>query len=390
MERAFTPFTLGPVTLRNRFIKAATFEGMSADGMPSDALREFHRRTAAGGAAMTTVAYASVSADGRSYDTQLLMTPAVVTGLRALTDAVHREGAAAALQLGHCGNFADPRVTGTRNVGPSRMFNLYQLAGCREASRDDMVRITGDFVGATRLAAEAGFDAVEIHLGHGYLLSQFLSPFTNKRRDIYGGAMEGRLRFPLEVVTAVRETAGERMAVLVKMNLTDGFPGGLMLNDALEAGRRLEEVGVDALVMSGGFVSRTPLFMLRGGVPVQEMAAAQQRWLPRVGMRLFGRFFVQEYPWRPAFFLNDAIRMRAAVGLPLVLLGGIGSVESIVTAMDRGFELVGMARALIHDPDLVGRMQRGEAVVSGCVPCNECIAEMDRGGVRCTRPGNRD
>lgn len=383
--QAFTPLRLGGLRLRNRLIKAATFEGMCRGGAPTDALVAHHRAIAAGGAAMTTIAYCSIAADGRSYATQMLIEPGIVPALRRLTDAVHREGAAASLQLGHCGYFADRRVIGRAPLGASRVFNTYGLSFAQPMSDGDIARVVADFARATTLAREGGCDAVELHFGHGYLVSQFLSPFTNRRTDRWGGSLENRLRFALEIVRAVREAVGGEFPVLAKMNLRDGFPGGLELDEAVEVARALERAGISALVLSGGFVSRTPLYMLRGNVPLRDMMAVQDRWVRKVGLYLFGSLLVQAYPYEATFFLEDACRVRAAVGLPLVLLGGIASREAVARAMAEGFELAGMARALLHDATLPRRLERGEVERSGCIPCNRCIAEMDRGGVRCVR-----
>jgi 2,4-dienoyl-CoA reductase-like NADH-dependent reductase (Old Yellow Enzyme family) len=235
--------------------------------------------------------------------------------------------------------------------------------------------------------AGAGLDAVELHFGHGYLVSQFLSPFTNRRTDRFGGSLENRSRLAVEVLRAVRGAVGPEFPVLLKVNLRDGFPGGLEVDESIEVARRLEAEGATGLVLSGGFVSRTPLYMLRGEVPVRQMVAVQDRWWAKAGLALFGRLLVQAYPYQEGFFLEEARRMRAAVRLPLVLLGGVKSMTVIDRALGDGFELVGMGRALLHDPALPGKMERGEVAASACVPCNECIAEMDRGGVRCTRTG---
>jgi 2,4-dienoyl-CoA reductase-like NADH-dependent reductase (Old Yellow Enzyme family) len=385
MSLAFTPYSLGGLRLRNRILKPATFEGMCPGGAPSPALVEHHRRVAAGGAALTTVAYASVSPEGRSYATQLLLRPEVVPGLRTLTDAVHREGAAASLQLSHCGDFADARVIGRRPLGPSRRFNAYGLSFARPMSEAELARVTRDFAEGTRLAVEAGFDAVELHFGHGYLVSQFLSPFANRRRDGWGGSLENRSRLAVEVLRASRAAVGPRPVLLAKVNLRDGFPGGLEVDEAVAVAQRLEAEGATGLVLSAGFVSRAPLYMLRGQVPLKPMVAVQKRWWAKAGLFLFGKLLVQEYPFEEAFLLPEARRMRAGVRLPLVFLGGVKSRSTIEQALAEGFELVGMGRALLHDPDLPRKLERGEVARSGCVPCNECIAEMDRGGVRCTR-----
>lgn len=384
LARAFTPFALGPLRLRNRIVKAATFEGMCPGGAPSDALVEHHRAIAAGGAAMTTVAYCSVAPDGRSYATQMLLRPAIVPALRRLTDAVHREGAAASLQLGHCGYFADAGVIGGRPLGPSRVFNAYGLSFAKPMDERDIGRVVADFATATRLARESGFDAVELHYGHGYLVSQFLSPYTNRRTDAWGGPLERRARLAVEILRAVRAAVGPDFPVLAKTNVRDGFPGGLEVDEAAEVARLLAAEGVSGLVPSGGFVSRTPLYMLRGEVPLRQMVAVQDRWIRKVGLWCFGRALVRAYPWTETFFLEDARRIRAAVDVPLVLLGGIASRAALARAMAEGFELAGMARALLHDPAFPRHLETG-AERSGCVPCNQCIAEMDRGGVRCVR-----
>ncbi len=239
------------------------------------------------------------------------------------------------------------------------------------------------FVGAARQAREAGFDAVEIHAGHGYLLSQFLSPFTNRRRDGWGGALESRLRFPADVVRRVRDALGPDFAVLVKTNLSDGFKGGLELDDAVEVARAFEQAGASAIVPSGGFVSKTPLYMLRGDVPLKDMVSVQESLIRKVGLYAFGRLLVERFPYEPLFFLEPALRIREAVRIPVVLVGGITALEHVTRALDAGFDFVAMGRALIREPDLVRRYQQGDVTTARCVPCNKCIAEMDRGGVRC-------
>lgn len=383
--RAFTPTRLGPLALRNRFVKTATFEGMSPHGVPSPALVAHHRGIAAGGAAMTTVAYCSVARHGLTFEHQLWMRPEIVGPLRELTDAVHAEGAAAAIQLGHAGYFADQHVIGGRPMGASRALNLYGMSVCREMSEDDIRRMIEDFARAAKLAVESGFDCLEVHVGHGYLLSQFVSPFTNRRRDGWGGSLEKRVRLPCEVVARVRDAAAGRAAVIAKMNLDDGFPGGVTHDDAVQVARALEAAGADGLVPSGGFVSRTPFYMLRGTVPVNEMVEIQPGALRRIGLKLFGRIVVKEYPFAENFFFDGAKRVRDAVKIPVALLGGVKTIAGIERAMSAGFELVSMGRALIAEPDLPQRMEAGLATESRCVPCNLCVVEMEKNGVRCVR-----
>ena len=383
MPDLFAPAPLGPIRLRNRIIKAATFEGMTPRGEVTDRLIEYHRRSAAGGVGMTTLAYCSVAPDGRTYRDQIVVAPGAAAGLRRFTDAIHAEGAAAAIQLGHAGYFADPRAIGQRSLGPSRRFNPYGLAFCRELTDADLGLLLGDYRNAARLAVEAGFDGIEVHLGHGYLLSQFLSPWTNRRRDRWGGDVEGRARFPRAVLQAVREAAGDRAAVWAKLNMVDGFRGGLTIDDGVEVARMLDSDGsVDALELTAGFTSRTPMFLLRGDVPLREMIDAEPDRLRRVGLRLMSRRLLRSYPFKEAYLRPYARRILDAVSLPIILLGGLTRLDTLQSAMDEGFSFVAMARALLRDPDLVLRFSEGIAEQSRCVPCNRCIAEMDR-GTRC-------
>jgi len=385
---AFAPARLGSLLLRNRIIKTATYEGMCPGGVPSDQLVEHHRALAAGGVGMTTVAYCAVSADGRTFAEQMFMRPEVVLPLRRLTDAVHREGAAASLQLGHCGWFTKNMALSTRLPrGPSLAFNAYGLSAGKPValamSGAEIARVISEFGLAAGLARESGFDAVELHLGHGYLLSQFLCPATNRRKDAYGGSLDGRARLPLEVVRRVREVVGAGFPILCKTNLRDGFRGGLELPDAVGIAQRLEREGADALVLSGGFTSRTPFFLFRGRRPLAEMIEVEKSRLQKLALAWFGRKVIREYPFEEMFFLREAREVRSAVRMPLVLLGGIVSRDNVLRAMAEGFDFVAMGRALIANPDLVRRMQADPSARTRCNHCNVCVAEMDRSGVRC-------
>ena len=286
----FEPVRLGPLTLKNRTIRAAAFEGMAPGHLVSDALVAYHQAVAAGGVGMTTVAYAAVEQLGLAFAHQLWIRPEAVSGLRRLTEAVHRGGAKASIQLGHCGNMAKPEVAGGRAIAPSARFNLYGPVWPRAMHEEDIKRVVSAFGTAVRLARDAGFDAVEVHAGHGYLVSQFLSPYTNRRRDSYGGPLGNRMRFMREVLAEVKRAAGDELAVLVKTNLRDGFKGGLDLDEGLEVARTLEQDGADALVLSGGFVSRAPMYIMRGPMPMEEMSKRMPQWWMRTFVGTFGEW----------------------------------------------------------------------------------------------------
>lgn len=388
----FRPARLGSLALRNRVIRSGAYEGMCVDNGPSPDLVRHHVDLAAGGVGMTTVAYCAVSAGGRTFEQQMFIRPAIVPRLRHITEGVHAAGGAASLQLGHCGSFSRNRdVPAGFPRGPSFGINRYGLLSGlpfgRAMTRDDVERTAGEFGEAAAMAREAGFDAVEVHLGHGYLLSQFLSPAANRRKDRYGGPLANRLRFPLKALASVREAVGPDYPVLAKTNLSDGFAGGLDIDEAVEVARHLESVGLTALVLSGGFVSRTPFYLLRGDSPLKDMTEVEESRLHRVALRLFGPAVVRSYPFEEMFFLDLARRVRQAVDMPLVLLGGIVSLDNMELALREGFDFVCLARALIHDPNFVNRLEAGEVRRSACDHCNRCIAEMDRpGGVRCVLP----
>ncbi len=382
----FAPLTLGGLTIRNRAVRAGCFEGMSPGGQVTPKLIEHHRRVAAGGAGMTTLSYCSVSYDGRAFGHELWMRPEILPGLRDFTQAVHREGAAASIQLGHCGFFASPRVIGRRPLGASRKLCLFRMSYCNRMTEDDIAEKTSDFVGAALLAREAGFDAVEIHAGHGYLLSQFLSPWTNRRADAYGGSLDKRCRFAAQVVGRVRAALGPDFPVLVKMNLRDGMPGGLELDEAVQVARVFETAGATALVPSCGFTAATPLFMLRGGRPVIDMARAQKSFFYKIGLAGFGWMMVQRYDFEPLFLLEAARKVRNAVHIPVGYIGGAFSMQHLDSLVDEGFAFVQMGRSFIRDPDFVNRLRAAEIEESDCDHCNRCVAAMSADGVACLCP----
>ena len=248
---------------------------------------------------------------------------------------------------------------------------------------DEMESTAADFASAAKLARDAGFDAVELHYGHGYLLSQFLSPASNRRRDAYGGTIQNRLRFPLLVLRRVRAALGPDFPILAKINLRDGFRGGLEVDDAVEVARSLEREGIDAIVMSGGFTAVTPFYLMRGETPLRDMIDVEKSLLHRLALKWFGPRVMRSYPFTEMFFLEEAKRVRASVRVPLVLLGGIVSADNMRSAREQGFDFVALGRALIADPDLVVRIERGEPARTRCIQCNRCVAEIDRDGVRC-------
>ena len=368
---------IGPLTIRNRVIRSAAFESMCPGNAPSQELLDYHQSVAAGGVGMTTVAYAAVTQSGLSFDRQLWMRPEIVSGLMLVTDAVHKEGAAASIQLGHCGNMSHRSICGQTPVGASSGFNLYSPTFVRGLRKDELPEIAKAYGNAVLLARQAGFDAVEIHAGHGYLISQFLSPYTNHRHDEFGGSLDNRMRFMDRVMDEVMKAARNDIAVIVKMNMRDGFKGGMDIDESLEVAKRLKEDGAHALVLSGGFVSKAPMYVMRGAMPLWTMTYYMDSWWLKWGVRLAGKWMIKDEPYKDAYFLDDARMFLDKIkDIPLVYVGGLTSRASIDKVMNCGFPFVQMGRALLNTPDFVNRMKQTENYRCECGHSNYCIARM--------------
>jgi 2,4-dienoyl-CoA reductase-like NADH-dependent reductase (Old Yellow Enzyme family) len=372
----FTPAKLGPVTLRNRIIKAATFEASTPDALVTDDLITYHRLPAAGGIGMTTVAYCAVSPGGRTDGWQLWMRPEAVPGLRRLTDAIHAEGAAISAQIGHAGPVANSRTNKAKAYAPVRFFNPLSMRFAKKATAGDIDDITAAHANAARLAIESGFDAVEIHLGHNYLASSFLSPLINRRTDEFGGSLSNRAKVARGLVRAVRDAVGDRIAVTAKLNMSDGVRGGISLDESLQTARWLEEDGgLDGLELTAGSSLLNPLYLFRGDAPIKEFAGAFKPPLSW-GIRMTGKKFLREYPYREAYLMDQAKQFRAELKMPLILLGGITNRDTMDLAMAEGFDFVAMGRALLAEPDLINRIKDDAAVRSACTHCNKCMATI--------------
>ena len=381
----FTPCELGPITLRNRSIRSAAFENMCIENKPSQALFDYHWQVAKGGIGMTTLAYAAVNRSGLSFKGQLWMREEIVPELKKITDTIHQEGAKVSIQLGHCGNMTHYYTCGQIPVGASTGFNLYSPTIVRALKIREIEAIVNDFGRAVHLSRQAGFDCVEIHTGHGYLISQFLSPYTNKRKDKYGGSLENRMRFMKMVIAEVMQAASDDMAVVVKTNMYDGFKSGMQIDDCIAVAKELEKMKVHALVLSAGFVSRAPMAVMHGAMPIKTMAYYMDTlkfWWLKLGLRMIGKWMVPEVPFKEAYFLEDAKKFREALKLPLIYVGGLVSRAKIEEVLSAGFDFVQIGRALIHDTQFINNLKNG-AERCDCKHSNYCIARMYTLDMKC-------
>ena len=376
-KNLFTPGKIGPVEIRNRTIRSAAFEGMGKDNNPTQQLKDYHVSVAGGGVGMTTIAYAGICRSALSFKSQLWLRPEIVGSLKEITDEVHSHGAKVSIQIGHCGNMTHMSTAGCIPVGASTGFNLYSPTIVRGLKKKEIKEIARYFGEAVNLARQAGFDCVEVHAGHGYLISQFLSPYTNRRHDEYGGGLDNRMRFMKECMEEVMVAAGDDMGVLVKMNMNDGFKKGMQENEALIVAKELQKAGAHALVLSGGFVSKAPMYVMKGEMPITSMTHyMDQKWL-KYSVRMFGSMMVPKEKYTPLFFLNQARRFRREIDMPLVYVGGVTSREDADRIIDEeGFEFLQMGRALLNEPDFVNKIKEYEDHKSGCDHINYCIARM--------------
>jgi 2,4-dienoyl-CoA reductase-like NADH-dependent reductase (Old Yellow Enzyme family) len=380
----FAPAELGPVRLRNRTVKAATFEGRTPEGLVTDELIAYHRAPAAGGVGLTTVAYLAVVPEGRTHREQIVVGERSLPGLTRLADEIHATGAAIAGQVGHAGPVANGRSNGIHAIAASPMPSPLSMQMIRSASEKDLTRVTRAYVDTARTLVRAGFDVLELHMAHSYLISSFLAPGLNRRRDRWGGPLERRARLARQVARVVREEVGDAVAVTAKVSVSDGFGGGVTTAMSVELARLLEADGhLDALQLSGGSSLMNPMYLFRGGAPVAEFAATMPP-LVRWGMRSpAGRGFLKRYDFEEAYFRQKALELRAAVAMPLMLLGGINELATMRQAMADGFDFVVMGRALLREPDLVDRLRAGAATGGICIHCNRCMPTI-YSGTRCT------
>lgn len=383
----FTPYRLGNTTLRNRTIRSAAFESMGKDFGPTQQLKDYHVSVARGGIGMTTLAYAAVCRSGLSFNKQLWLRDEIVPGLADITDAIHREGAAASIQIGHCGNMTHWSTAGCFPIGASTGFNLYSPTFVRGMRKNEIAEIARCFGDAVRTAHRAGFDCVEVHAGHGYLISQFLSPYTNHRRDEYGGSLENRMRFMKLCMEEVMKAAAETgTAVLVKHNMEDGFKSGIQIPESIEIAKEIEKFGVDGIVLTSGFVSKAPMAVMRGRIPTKTMSYYMpwSSWPQKIVVNLFGQWMIKQYDFEECYFLENAKKFRAELKCPLVYVGGLVSRAGIEKVLDAGFEMVQMARALVNDPAFVDKLKAGdETTRSGCDHRDYCMARMYSVDMQC-------
>ena len=396
MNKLFTPYQLGPVTLRNRIIRSAAFENMARKNAPTQELQDYHVSVARGGVGMTTVAYAAVDLSGVSFDGQLYVRPEIIPDMKKMTDAIHAEGAKASIQLGHCGNMTHFYTCHCMPVSADTWFNLYSPTIHRRLKIEEIHGMAKKFGEAVDWARTCGFDCVEIHAGHAYLISQFISPRTNHRHDAYGGSFENRVRFLNEVLDEVMAHAGDDMAVVVKTNMWDDCWHGTDIEEGIKVAKEIAKHKVHGIILSGGTVSRSPMTILGGAMPHKTLAHYMNMksfWWLKAALNIPGvaPIMMPTQPFKELYFMDKAkIFQKEITDVPLIYVGGVQSGDNCQQIMDEGFELFQIAHVLIKDPEFVHHIQENPHYHAGCGRSNYCVGRMYTLNMKCHECVERD
>jgi 2,4-dienoyl-CoA reductase-like NADH-dependent reductase (Old Yellow Enzyme family) len=360
MAALFDQTTINGMTLENRIVRSATWEGMcEADGRPTDRLITCYRDLARGRVGLIISGYTFIRPDGKQLPGKMgIHTDDFSREMESLTRAVHDEGGKICIQLVHAGGQTDTANAGRQPLAPSAVQVDQFPEVPQELSKEEIAEIVSGFGDAARRAKAFGFDAIQLHGAHGYLINQFLSPLVNRRSDEYGGSIENRCRFLIEVYSTVRHAAGSDYPVLIKLNSADFVDGGLVIEDAVYAARILDREGIDAIEVSGG--------------------------TPASGDESPARLKIEK-PEQEAYNLKLAKKIKEAVRCPVMLVGGFRSfdvAERVVAEGDADY--ISMARPFIREPDLARRWQEGDRSPAKCISCNGCFKPgLKEGGIYC-------
>jgi 2,4-dienoyl-CoA reductase-like NADH-dependent reductase (Old Yellow Enzyme family) len=359
MKTLFDKTTINGMELRNRFVRSATWEGMCDEqGRPGPKLAACYRDLARGGVGLIITGYTFVRPDGKQTRGSLgAHRDDLAPQLRELGTAVHGEGGKLCMQLVHTGGQA--RVaTGTRLLAPSSIEAPHYAGMASEMTLQDIAEVVSAFGESAARARDWGFDSVQVHAAHGYLINQFLSPNTNQRTDAYGGSIANRTRFLLEACRSVRQAVGSEFPVLVKLNGSDFMQDGLCIEDAVFAARALADEGIDAIEVSGGTPASGEQTPVRKKIETRE---------------------------QEGYHLPLAKRIKAAVSCPIMVVGGFRSFEAATDAVEGDdMDYISLARPFVREPGLVNRWQQGDRSRASCLSCNGCYRPgLREGGIYC-------
>lgn len=360
MTPLFEETSINTMRARNRLVRSATWEGMcDPGGRPTERLVKCYDDLAKGGVGLIITGYAFVRSEGKQMPGKMgIHTENFADDYKKMTRSVHDLGGKIAIQLVHAGGQTDSHTAGRQPYAPSavKVDQFPEIPA--ELTKDEITRIVSAFGDGARRARAWGFDAVQLHGAHGYLINQFLSPFTNRRSDDYGGDIENRIRFLLEVYRKVRSEVGDDYPVLIKLNAADNLAGGLGVDDACYVAEKLADTGIDAIEVSAGTSASG-----------EENPARKKI----------------NKPEKEAYNLGLARYIKNTVTCPVMVVGGFRSYDVAEKAItEDGMDYIAMARPLIREPDLPNRWAQGDRSPATCVSCNKCyMPGLEEGGIYC-------
>jgi 2,4-dienoyl-CoA reductase-like NADH-dependent reductase (Old Yellow Enzyme family) len=379
MSTLFEPKSIGKISVKNCFVHSATYECMAdSKGKVTDKLINRYRRLARGGVGLIIPGYCFVMPNGKSANYQTgIHNDAMIDGLKELVDTVHNEGSKITIQLMHSGRQTSKETIGQTQIAPSKghMDTIY-MAKPREMTEDEIQMVIDAFGKAAARAKISGADGVQVHAAHGYLINQFLSPFFNRRNDIWGGSDENRFKFIKEVILEIKKNISDKMILLVKLNTQDFTPKkGITLQLAKKYSEWLSELPIDGLELSCGTLSYSMFNMVRGDVPTNELVSAFPLWRKIIGnfmlKKMEGKFNLEE-----GYNIEAAKLIKPAIGkIQLMVVGGMRRIDHMEEVIEKGYaDLISMSRPFIREPNIVNKFKEGTADKVACVSCNKCLA----------------
>ena len=393
MSVLFTPRSIGRLELPNRLVCSATYEQMAAEsGEVTDKLIRRYEKLALGETALSITGLMYVHPSGRGYKHQVgIHADSMIAGLSKLTAAVHAAGGRIAFQLAHCGRQTTKAMAGQTPMAPSsRGRDPMNFVKPRTMSEEDIEKTIAAFGAAAKRAVAAGADAIQLHGAHGYLISEFLSPFFNVRTDRWGGSDENRFRFLKSVYQAVKAQVPEDFPILVKLNGHDHTPkAGVTLTSVRQYTQWLAEMGIDGIEVSCGTTHYSYMNMCRGDVPTTELMQSLAWWEKPVGRFMIGKL-EGRYDLEEGYNLAFAKAIKPLIGdTPLFLVGGMRSVAHMESVLEKKHaDFISMSRPFIREPSLARKFKEGKKNNVACVSCNRCLAAVPNGlPVHCYHKG---
>ncbi|NOR53380.1 MAG: NADH:flavin oxidoreductase [Candidatus Aminicenantes bacterium] len=344
----FTPIKIGVIEIPNRFVRSATHDFMAAhDGSITEKHISLFENLARGEVGLIITGHAYINPGGKASPYQIgICTDDLIEGLGQITEAVHRYPSRIFLQLSHAGRQTNPKLCGTTPLAPSSVYEPIFKITPKEMSHEEIKAVIGDFIQSCHRAKQAGFDGVQLHVAHGYLLSSFISPYTNRRKDEWGGPLSNRLRIVVEIIRGIKGLEGKEFPLIVKLNSSDFLPHGLKLEESIEIAKILEKEGIDAIEVSGGMAEAGKGSVWKGLRSEEE----------------------------EAYFVDNAARIKKAISIPVFALGGIRSFSVMEKIIEKGkSDLISLSRPFIRDPLMVMKFRTGMIQKSECISCNKCF-----------------